>query len=162
MLAVLEDCGIAIDHRRSAVLEQQLAGIQRFRQGLETAFPFPEQWAAQAPDELILCRCEEVSVGDVRAVVDEGHWEINRVKAHCRVGMGRCQGRMCGLAAAEMIPAPSPARYTPSTLLRPALSRCGNQARFSAFQVKSQPSKSASWVSLRRAWAKATASHSRV
>lgn len=102
-LAVLEDSGVAIDHRRPAVLEQQLAGIQRFRHGLETAFPFPEQWAAQAPDALILCRCEEVSVGDVRAVVDEGHWEINRVKAHCRVGMGRCQGRMCGLAAAEIV-----------------------------------------------------------
>jgi len=102
-LAVLEDAGVAIDHRRPAVLEQQLAGIQRFRQGLETAFPFPEDWAAQAPDELIVCRCEEVSVGDVRAVVDEGHWEINRVKAHCRVGMGRCQGRMCGLAAAEIV-----------------------------------------------------------
>lgn len=102
-LAVLEDAGVAIDHRRPAVLEQQLTGIQRFRQGLETAFPFPEDWAAQAPDELIVCRCEEVSVGDVRAVVDEGHWEINRVKAHCRVGMGRCQGRMCGLAAAEIV-----------------------------------------------------------
>ncbi|MCS4251569.1 NAD(P)/FAD-dependent oxidoreductase [Pseudomonas sp. BIGb0164] len=102
-LAVLEDSGIAINQRRNAVLEQQLAGIQRFRHGLETAFPFPEQWAAHAPDALILCRCEEVSVGDVRAVVDEGHWEINRVKAHCRVGMGRCQGRMCGLAAAEIV-----------------------------------------------------------
>ena len=102
-LAVLEDAGVAIDPRRPAVLEQQLAGIQRFRRGLETAFPFPEQWAAQAPDELIVCRCEEVSAGDVRAVVDEGHWEINRVKAHCRVGMGRCQGRMCGLAAAEIV-----------------------------------------------------------
>ena len=102
-LAVLQDAGIAIDLRRAAVLEQQLASIQRFRQGLETAFPFPENWAAQAPDALILCRCEEVSVGDVRAVVDEGHWEINRVKAHCRVGMGRCQGRMCGLAAAEIV-----------------------------------------------------------
>ncbi|WP_455929838.1 FAD-dependent oxidoreductase [Pseudomonas fluorescens] len=102
-LAVLKDSGIAIDPLRPALLEQQLAGIQRFRHGLETAFPFPEQWAAQAPDALILCRCEEVSVGDVRAVVDEGHWEINRVKAHCRVGMGRCQGRMCGLAAAEVV-----------------------------------------------------------
>ena len=102
-LAVLEDSGIAIDPLRPAMLEQQLAGIQSFRHGLETAFPFPEQWAAQAPDELILCRCEEVSVGDVRAVVDDGHWEINRVKAHCRVGMGRCQGRMCGLAAAEIV-----------------------------------------------------------
>jgi NADPH-dependent 2,4-dienoyl-CoA reductase/sulfur reductase-like enzyme len=102
-LAVLEDSGVAIDQRRPVVLEQQLATIQRFRHGLETAFPFPEQWAAEAPDALILCRCEEVSVGDIRAVVDEGHWEINRVKAHCRVGMGRCQGRMCGLAAAEIV-----------------------------------------------------------
>ncbi|MBK5436850.1 FAD-dependent oxidoreductase [Pseudomonas sp. TH32] len=102
-LALLEDTGIAIDHRRGPVLEQQLAGIQRFRHGLETAFPFPQNWAAEAPDHLILCRCEEVSVGEVRAVVDEGHWEVNRVKAHCRVGMGRCQGRMCGLAAAEII-----------------------------------------------------------
>ncbi|NWE42311.1 FAD-dependent oxidoreductase [Pseudomonas yamanorum] len=102
-LALLEDTGVAIDQRRGPALEQQLAGIQRFRHGLETAFPFPENWAAKAPDELILCRCEEVSVGEVRAVVDEGHWEVNRVKAHCRVGMGRCQGRMCGLAAAEII-----------------------------------------------------------
>ncbi|OLY74287.1 FAD/NAD(P)-binding oxidoreductase [Pseudomonas sp. ATCC PTA-122608] len=102
-LALLEDTGVAIDSRRPAVLKKQLASIQRFRHGLETAFPFPEKWAAGAPDELILCRCEEVSVGEVRAVVDEGHWEVNRVKAHCRVGMGRCQGRMCGLATAEII-----------------------------------------------------------
>lgn len=102
-LALLEDVGIAIDRHRPAVLEQQLACIQRFRLGLETAFPFPEKWAAQAPDNLTVCRCEEVSAGDIRAVVDAGHWEINRVKAHCRVGMGRCQGRLCGLAAAEIV-----------------------------------------------------------
>lgn len=102
-LALLEDVGIAIDRHRPAVLEQQLARIQRFRLGLETAFPFPEKWAAQAPDNLTVCRCEEVSAGDIRAVVDDGHWEINRVKAHCRVGMGRCQGRLCGLAAAEIV-----------------------------------------------------------
>lgn len=102
-LALLEDAGIATDRHRPAVLEQQLARIQRFRLGLETAFPFPEKWAAQAPDNLTVCRCEEVSAGDIRAVVDDGHWEINRVKAHCRVGMGRCQGRLCGLAAAEIV-----------------------------------------------------------
>jgi len=52
---------------------------------------------------LTVCRCEEVRAGDIREVVRAGHWEINRVKAHCRVGMGRCQGRMCGAAAAEII-----------------------------------------------------------
>ncbi|MGF6149953.1 FAD-dependent oxidoreductase [Pseudomonas fluorescens] len=102
-LALLEDCGHPVDSARSKYLEQKLVAIERFRHGLETAFPFPADWAAQAPDELIICRCEEVSAGEVRTVVDEGHWELNRVKAQCRVGMGRCQGRMCGAAAAEIV-----------------------------------------------------------
>jgi NADPH-dependent 2,4-dienoyl-CoA reductase/sulfur reductase-like enzyme len=102
-LALLEDCGHPVDSARSQYLEQKLVAIERFRHGLETAFPFPADWAAQAPDELIICRCEEVSAGEVRTVVDEGHWELNRVKAQCRVGMGRCQGRMCGAAAAEIV-----------------------------------------------------------
>ncbi|QXI30369.1 NAD(P)/FAD-dependent oxidoreductase [Pseudomonas vanderleydeniana] len=102
-LALLEDQGYTVDAIRSADLEACLARIGRFRTGLENAFPFPEHWAHEAPDELVLCRCEEVRVGEVRTVVREGHWEINRVKAHCRVGMGRCQGRICGAAAAEII-----------------------------------------------------------
>ncbi len=102
-LALLEDMGITIDSERGPQLERQLARIQGFRAGLEAAFPFPESWASQAPDQLMLCRCEEISVGEVRQVVAQGHTDINRVKAHCRVGMGRCQGRMCGSAAVEII-----------------------------------------------------------
>jgi NADPH-dependent 2,4-dienoyl-CoA reductase/sulfur reductase-like enzyme len=102
-LTLLADDGHAIDNRRSAHLQQQLARITRFRHGLETAFPFPEGWALNTPDETLICRCEEISAGQIRAVVDNGHWEINRVKAMCRVGMGRCQGRMCGAAAAEIV-----------------------------------------------------------
>ncbi|WP_434571191.1 FAD/NAD(P)-dependent oxidoreductase [Pseudomonas sp. Z3-6] len=102
-LALLEDLGYATDPQRCTQLEQALERIGRFREGLERAFAFPEHWAADAADQLMICRCEEVSVGDIRRVVNEGHWEINRVKAHCRVGMGRCQGRMCGSAAAEII-----------------------------------------------------------
>ncbi|NBA94685.1 NAD(P)/FAD-dependent oxidoreductase [Pseudomonas sp. R5(2019)] len=106
-LALLEDLGQRVDHSRCRQLEKRLAAIARFRQGLETAFPFPADWAEKAPDDLVVCRCEEVRAGDVRAVVREGHWEMNRVKAHCRVGMGRCQGRMCGAAAAEIVAAHS-------------------------------------------------------
>jgi NADPH-dependent 2,4-dienoyl-CoA reductase/sulfur reductase-like enzyme len=102
-LALLEDLGYQVDPQRCAQLEQSLQRIGRFRQGLERAFAFPEDWADRASDDLMICRCEEVSAGDIRQVVGEGHWEINRVKAHCRVGMGRCQGRMCGAAAAEII-----------------------------------------------------------
>ena len=102
-LAVLEDMGYVIAPKRGVQLEQALERINRFRQGLERAFVFPQHWAADTPDTAMICRCEEVRAGDIRDVVREGHWEINRVKAHCRVGMGRCQGRMCGAAAAEII-----------------------------------------------------------
>ncbi|WP_053154659.1 NAD(P)/FAD-dependent oxidoreductase [Pseudomonas sp. Pf153] len=102
-LALLADLGYRVDPQRCARLERSLERIGRFRQGLEQAFIFPEHWAGDATDDLVICRCEEVSAGDIRRVVNEGHWEINRVKAHCRVGMGRCQGRMCGAAAAEII-----------------------------------------------------------
>jgi NADPH-dependent 2,4-dienoyl-CoA reductase/sulfur reductase-like enzyme len=102
-LALLEDIGHPIAPHRSVQLEQALGRIETFRHGLERAFMFPEHWAADTPDEVMVCRCEEVRAGDIREVVREGHWEINRVKAHCRVGMGRCQGRMCGAAAAEVI-----------------------------------------------------------
>ncbi|MEB0046520.1 MULTISPECIES: NAD(P)/FAD-dependent oxidoreductase [unclassified Pseudomonas] len=102
-LALLEDSGCLIPTARTVALEQSLERIGRFREGLEQAFAFPEDWVAHTPDNVIVCRCEEVRAGDIRQVVREGHWEINRVKAHCRVGMGRCQGRMCGAAAAEII-----------------------------------------------------------
>lgn len=102
-LAVLADNGQTFDAVRSEHLQRKLTGIERFRHGLETAFPFPEEWAEKVPDETIICRCEEISAGEIRATVNEGHWEINRVKAMCRVGMGRCQGRMCGLAATEIV-----------------------------------------------------------
>jgi NAD(P)H-nitrite reductase large subunit len=51
-----------------------------------------------------LCRCENVSVGEVRAALREplGATEANRVKAATRCGMGRCQGRFCGPALAEL------------------------------------------------------------
>src|SRR5471030_650600 len=91
-LALLEDLGRVVDPHRIAFLESRLERIGGFRQGLEQAFAFPEDWAANTPDDLIVCRCEEVLAGDIRQVVREGHWEINRVKAHCRVGMGRCRG----------------------------------------------------------------------
>jgi NADPH-dependent 2,4-dienoyl-CoA reductase/sulfur reductase-like enzyme len=103
-LALLRDAGHAVDAARVGQLEQQLARVRRFRQGLERAFPFPQDWAAQVPDEVLICRCEEISAGELRqAVVGCGARELNRLKALTRVGMGRCQGRMCGAAAAEVL-----------------------------------------------------------
>lgn len=105
--ALLADTGhppSAANATRIAALDARLARSNRFRAGLERAFPFPVQWAAQAPDELVICRCEEVTAGELRqTAATTGATEINRVKAMCRVGMGRCQGRMCAAAASEIL-----------------------------------------------------------
>lgn len=107
-LALLGDRGMAIDTQRADALERKLRRSLAFRQALERGFPFPVNWAAEAPDDLVICRCEEVTAGDLRAQVrDNGVREINRLKALCRVGMGRCQGRMCAAAAAEILAAAS-------------------------------------------------------
>ena len=57
-----------------------------------------------ADDALVICRCEEVTAGELRACVrDTGTRELNRLKALTRIGMGRCQGRMCSPAAARLL-----------------------------------------------------------
>jgi hydrogen cyanide synthase HcnB len=107
-LALLADAGIATDTAtdtaRAAHLERKLHRLGGFRQGLERAFPMPSDWAAHAPDDLVVCRCENITAGTLRQTVAlQGANEINRLKALSRVGMGRCQGRMCGVAAAEIL-----------------------------------------------------------
>jgi len=53
-------------------------------------------------DETIICRCEAVSKADVNAALACGASGPNQLKAFCRAGMGRCQGRSCGLVVQEM------------------------------------------------------------
>lgn len=103
-LALLQDRGLPHDGARAAALEAELARIGRFRDVLEAAFPFPAHWIRDIADTTTLCRCEEVTAGEVRAAIGQfGVHELNRLKAVSRVGMGRCQGRICGAAAAELL-----------------------------------------------------------
>lgn len=87
---------VAADQRR-------LARLGRFARGVVEAFPLPAEAAAELPDETVVCRCEGVTAGELRRTVDFGGGEVNRVKSLARVGMGRCQGRYCELAAAEIV-----------------------------------------------------------
>ncbi|QGP81055.1 FAD/NAD(P)-dependent oxidoreductase [Sphingobium sp. CAP-1] len=105
-LAALADLGLPVDKGVMTHLRGEVATYAKFARGLAKAFPWPSTQASQLPDEAILCRCEGVTAGDLRGVMREtGAQEANRAKAFSRVGMGRCQGRYCGLAAAELIAA---------------------------------------------------------
>jgi NADPH-dependent 2,4-dienoyl-CoA reductase/sulfur reductase-like enzyme len=54
-------------------------------------------------DAVLLCRCEEVSAGELRQQVALGCLGPNQSKAFSRCGMGPCQGRLCGLSVTEVI-----------------------------------------------------------
>ncbi len=102
-LAALEDLGRAVGGP-VAEMPRRLAGWDHFAQGLREAFPWPAAHARALPDETVVCRCEAVTVGELREIVRRtGAREVNRAKAFSRVGMGRCQGRYCAHAAAEII-----------------------------------------------------------
>ena len=105
-LAALADLGLPVDKGEMASLRGDVGTYAKFARGLAKAFPWPAEQAAALPDDAVLCRCEGVTAGDLRSVMREtGAQEANRAKAFSRVGMGRCQGRYCGLAAAELIAA---------------------------------------------------------
>ncbi len=105
-LALLEDRGYEVNRSRLAAIEHALRQIAGFRVALEAAFPFPTDIAAGMPDATILCRCEGVTAGEFRQAARElDATEINRAKAFSRCGMGRCQGRVCGPAAAVVLAA---------------------------------------------------------
>ena len=54
-------------------------------------------------DDTIVCRCEEVTAGQVREAVRIGVTGPNQLKAFLRCGMGPCQGRLCGLTVNAVI-----------------------------------------------------------
>jgi len=101
---VLEDLGKRVDKVRVAALDRKLGRQARFRAALEGAYPYPAHLLDGIADDEIICRCEGITAGTLRAAARErdAH-EMNRLKAFTRVGMGRCQGRVCGHAAAEIL-----------------------------------------------------------
>lgn len=81
------------------------ARMARFAAGVARAFPWPAEMVRALPDDAVLCRCEGITAGALRATLARSGPEANRAKALSRVGMGRCQGRYCQLAGAEVIAA---------------------------------------------------------
>jgi NADPH-dependent 2,4-dienoyl-CoA reductase/sulfur reductase-like enzyme len=71
---------------------------------LDRAFPACSQAFTPADDTLI-CRCEEVTAGDIRRAAALGCLGPNQTKVFVRAGMGPCQGRYCGLTVTELLAA---------------------------------------------------------
>lgn len=83
---------------------RQRAALRSFAAAMHRTYPVPAGWADRVRDDDLVCRCEEVTVGRLREVVDDlGAHDPRSAKLMARVGMGWCQGRVCGYAASCLV-----------------------------------------------------------
>ena len=73
-------------------------------------------------DDMIVCRCEEITKGEIRRAVHDGMYTVTEIRRWLRAGMGLCQGQTCsklvkGIAAREL--GISPAHLEPASSRAP-------------------------------------------
>lgn len=56
-----------------------------------------------ADDDLVICRCEEVTRAEIKAAIRNGMQTLNGIKRITRAGMGLCQGQTCQRLVAQIL-----------------------------------------------------------
>jgi NADPH-dependent 2,4-dienoyl-CoA reductase/sulfur reductase-like enzyme len=99
-----------LEHIREEELTQELAVMAPFRRRLErfgamlsSLFTPPAGLGAIATDDTLICRCEEITAGEVREAVVRGAAGLDALKTWTQVGQGPCQGRTCGPLLARLV-----------------------------------------------------------
>ena len=76
------------------------------------------EFVPEPDDDMLICRCEEITKGEIRKAVHDGMWTMTEIRRYLRTGMGLCQGQTCarlvkGIVAREL--KISPAELEPAT-----------------------------------------------
>jgi len=79
--------------REGHALLARRARLRRLAASMARAFALRAELRDAVTNETIVCRCEDVAFGAVRA-----EWSPRQAKLYTRAGMGPCQGRVCGPA----------------------------------------------------------------
>ncbi len=100
--------------------------IERFEasKGRETSRPERERDAAQQADDddVVICRCEEITRGQIKEAIRQGMHTLNGIKRVTRAGMGLCQGQTCERLVTQILASElglRPADVTPTTARAP-------------------------------------------
>jgi NAD(P)H-nitrite reductase large subunit len=82
---------------------KRLDKIGRFRRVLDD-ISLPRRGLYElAKDDTIICRCEEVTLKQLKEALSDDTLQIKDFKRMTRMGMGPCEGRMCGPSMIEMM-----------------------------------------------------------
>ncbi len=82
------------------------AGFKRergFAKLLGDVFSIPKGLFSLAESETIICRCEQITLSEVKDAISCGAQSVTDIKNITRSGMGNCQGRTCGSIMAQIL-----------------------------------------------------------
>lgn len=84
----------------AAAPSRDVARHRNFADAMHRAHPLPAAWQDWLTPETVVCRCEEVTAGEITTARENlGARDARSLKSFTRTGMGWCQGRVCGFAA---------------------------------------------------------------
>jgi NAD(P)H-nitrite reductase large subunit len=86
------DRTIAVKVRAPRAIATRIAGIQV--QEPQVTQPM-DHYVERITDDTIVCRCERVTAGEIRALIRQGYRDMNEIKAVSRAGMGACGAKTC-------------------------------------------------------------------
>jgi len=98
--------------------------ISRFRE-LKGEKPVESVTKDAAPaddDDLVICRCEEITKGEIKEAIRNGMRTLNGIKRITRAGMGLCQGQTCQRLVTQILASElgvPPGEVTPTTARAP-------------------------------------------
>ena len=92
---ILKKLGREVDSNRLDRLKRKRSRDLRFGLHFNRLSRLPDRAFLSIPDDVIICRCEDVTMGHIRKAVNEGYDTPATIKRALRIGMGNCQGRTC-------------------------------------------------------------------
>lgn len=98
--------------------------ISRFRElkGEKPGESVTEDAAPADDDDLVICRCEEITKGEIKEAIRNGMRTLNGIKRITRAGMGLCQGQTCQRLVTQILASElgvPPGEVTPTTARAP-------------------------------------------
>ena len=76
-------------------VRKKLSALQKFRYAMDRIYRIEPGLYSNISDDVIICRCEGVTAGEIRDSIRKGTVNPNDIKKRTRAGMGYCQGTNC-------------------------------------------------------------------
>lgn len=95
-LSAARKLGLAVRASELDAAARERVHRRRFGDLVNELFAVKPGYYRAIEDATLVCRCEEISAGTLRAAIAAWGWDVNCIKGVTRCGMGYCQGRICG------------------------------------------------------------------